>query len=97
MWPGGILTLSANGSKPGSGIIWANHPINNANEQTAEGILRAYDAEDVSRELWHSEINRERDHLGSFAKFTPATVVNGKVYVATFSNDLNVYGLLPKN
>lgn len=94
VWPGGILTLSANGSQPGTGIVWANHPIRNANEQTAEGILRAYDAEDITKELWNSEINRERDHLGSFGKFTPATVVNGKVYVATFSNDLNVYGLL---
>lgn len=97
VWPGGILTLSANGSQPGTGIVWANHPIRNANEQTAEGILRAYDAQDITHELWNSEINRDRDHLGSFGKFTPATVVNGKVYVATFSNDLNVYGLLPKS
>jgi hypothetical protein len=32
-----------------------------------------------------------------FAKYVPPTVANGKVYLATFSNRLNVYGLLPTN
>ena len=32
--------------------------------------------------------------LGNFAKFTPPTVANGRVYMATFSNQLVVYGLL---
>ena len=36
-----------------------------------------------------------RDTVGNFAKFVPPTVANGKVYLATFSNRLNVYGLLP--
>ena len=35
--------------------------------------------------------------LGSFAKFTPPTVANGRVYMATFSNQLVVYGLLDYN
>ena len=29
-----------------------------------------------------------------FAKFCPPTVINGRVYVSTFSNQLQVYGLL---
>jgi len=36
-----------------------------------------------------------RDAVGNFAKFVAPTVANGKVYLATFSNRLNVYGLLP--
>ena len=32
--------------------------------------------------------------VGNFAKFTPPTVTNGRVYLATFSNVLRVYGLL---
>jgi len=32
---------------------------------------------------------------GHFAKYCPPTVANGKVYLATFSSQLNVYGLLP--
>ena len=35
--------------------------------------------------------------LGDFAKFTPPTVANGRVYMATFSNQLVVYGLLDHN
>ncbi len=33
--------------------------------------------------------------MGLYAKFVPPTVVNGKVYLATDSLQVNVYGLLP--
>ena len=36
------------------------------------------------------------DEVGSFAKFAPPTVAEGKVYLATFSDKLMVYGLKPK-
>jgi uncharacterized protein (TIGR03437 family) len=36
----------------------------------------------------------DRDRLGRFAKFVAPTVVNGRVYVPTFSNQLVVYGVL---
>lgn len=35
------------------------------------------------------------DNSGMLAKFCVPTVVNGKVYLATFSNQQNVYGLHP--
>ena len=35
-----------------------------------------------------------RDTLGRFAKFVAPTVVNGRVYVPTYSNRLAIYGLL---
>jgi hypothetical protein len=43
--------------------------------------------------LWNSLQNPTRDDLGSFAKFCPPTIANGKVYQATFSGQLAVYGL----
>jgi hypothetical protein len=93
--PGGVLSLSANGSAAGSGIVWATTPYSgNAQPQTVAGIFRAFDASDLSVELWNSKQNAARDDSGDFAKFTPPTVANGKVYVATFSNQLLVYGLL---
>ncbi|HEX2573326.1 MAG TPA: hypothetical protein VH877_27505 [Polyangia bacterium] len=92
--PGGILAVSSDGNRVGTGIVWASHPIGNANHATVPGVLRAYDAEDITRELWSSESNPTRDRIGNFAKFTPPTVVNGKVYMATFSDELAVYGLL---
>ena len=95
--PGGILSVSANGNQAGTGIVWASHQLEgSANEATRSGILRAYNAQNVSRELWNSEQNGARDSVGLFAKFSPPTIANGKVYLATFSNRLNVYGLLKK-
>ena len=94
--PGGIISLSANGTNAGSGIIWGVHNlVGSANQQVRPGILRAYNAENVAVQLWNSEQNSARDSLGNLAKFVPPTVANGKVYMATFSNRLNVYGLFP--
>jgi hypothetical protein len=56
-------------------------------------MVRAYDASDLSRELWNSQVNVVRDALPSYAKFCPPTVANGKVYVPTFSDRVMVYGL----
>ncbi len=96
--PGGILSISANGSQGGTGIVWASHQLEgSANEATRSGILCAFNAQNVSRELWNSEQNSTRDTVGQFAKFSPPTIANGKVYLATFSNRLNVYGLLKKS
>jgi hypothetical protein len=63
-------------------------------DPTDPGVLHAYDAGNVSTELWNSTMNPARDNFGSFAKFVPPLVANGKVYVATFSNQVAVYGLL---
>jgi hypothetical protein len=94
--PGGILSLSANGSTAGSGVLWASHQASgDANQATRPGILRAFDAENVGRELWNSQMVMKRDDVGNFAKFCPPTVANGRVYLATFSNRINVYGLFP--
>ncbi|MFL6274729.1 MAG: BACON domain-containing protein [Blastocatellia bacterium] len=90
------LSLSANGIQAGSGIVWALCAYSgDANGQTVPGILRAFDATDLSRELWNSKQNAARDDIGNFAKFNPPTIANGKVYVPTFSGQLHVYGLLP--
>lgn len=92
--PGGILSLSANESQSGSAILWACIPISLSAHQTVPGMLRAFDARNVSVELWNSQMNASRDSVGNFAKFCPPTVTNGKVYVATFSNKVQAYGLL---
>jgi len=57
-------------------------------------VLRALDAADVTHEIWNSLMVPSRDDLGTFAKFAPVTVADGKVFAATFSNQLCVYGLL---
>lgn len=95
--PGGVMSISANGTNAGTGILWATvNTTSDANQSTVTGTLHAYDAQNVTNELWNSDMIPARDSLGNLAKFVPATVANGKVYAATFSGQVNVYGLLPK-
>ncbi|GEM_PF-612178 len=91
---GGTMTISANGSTPGSGILWLSFPTGSAGHGTSPGVLRAFDANNLSTVLWDTTLNPSRDAVGTYGKFVPPTVANGKVYLATFSNTVNVYGLL---
>lgn len=96
--PGGILSISADENKAGTGILWAAHPVHcDANHGVCPGVLRAFDAQNVRRELWNSDQAGTRDQAGGLAKFVAPTIANGKVYLATFTNQLKVYGLLPRN
>jgi len=68
------------------GIVWA---IENSG-----AILFAYDATDLTKELYNSnQAANSRDHF-SGNKFITPMVVNGKVYVGT-PNSVAVFGLLP--
>ncbi|HWF09226.1 MAG TPA: hypothetical protein VG297_12230 [Bryobacteraceae bacterium] len=86
------MIVSANGGAAGSGILWVttadSYPL------PATGTLHAWNADDLSSELWNSSINADRDSLGGFSKFANPTVANGKVYVPTTSNALAVYGAI---
>ena len=87
-WPGGGLSISANGSKLNTAIVW---DLGLKNDSPA-GILRAYDAQTLKL-LWSSDAKAD-DELGNGTKFAVPTVANGRVYVPTSSNALVVYGLL---
>jgi F5/8 type C domain-containing protein/type IX secretion system substrate protein/fibronectin type III domain protein len=95
---GGFMSVSSNGSDPTTGILWVSQAVNgcNANGTLCQGILRAIKADDVTTELWNSTINTV-DNTGYFAKMTCPTIANGKVYLNSFSKQLNVYGLLASN
>jgi hypothetical protein len=93
--PGGALTISSDGAKPGTGIVWATLTINrSADHGNAPGILCALSAETLD-ELWNSERQPKRDKLGTLVKFVPPLVMGGRVYVPNYDNAVNVYGLLP--
>jgi hypothetical protein len=88
------VTVSAN-SAGANGIVWAATTVNEeAESSVVPGILRAYDANTLT-DLWNSEANSARDSLGNWAKFVPPVVTNGKVYMASFSGSISVYGQLP--
>jgi hypothetical protein len=98
--PGAMLSLSANGGK--DGILWAAiHATGDSWDESRPGILHAYDADDITHELWNSLQNPGRDDCNNYSKMAPPTVANGKVYLASFGTEnvgtgqLCVYGLLP--
>ncbi|MFL5563302.1 MAG: PQQ-binding-like beta-propeller repeat protein [Gemmatimonadaceae bacterium] len=92
---GAVLSVSSNGTVAGTGILWASHAFTgDAEHDVSPGILRAFDANDITRELWNNRQNVSRDGAGSYAKFASPTIANGKVYLPTFSLQVVVYGVL---
>jgi len=77
-FPGSVPSISANGSA--DGVVWVIEPAGN-------GRLHAYDASDLSRELFS-------EATGSQVKFSVPTIANGKVYAGT-QTSLLVFGLRP--
>ncbi|HWY21862.1 MAG TPA: hypothetical protein VNX26_11630 [Candidatus Acidoferrum sp.] len=104
--PGGMLSISTSSPSQTGGdvIVWATHPktdawapppANPSNQSIPtpiDGVLYAFNASDVSKNLWNSDM-KPGDKLGEFSKFAPPTIANGRVYVATFSGQVQVYGL----
>ena len=86
------LSISANGNS--NAIVW--FVDNDAYYAAKQGsaVLHAYDAGNLSRELYNSNQHFARDNPGQSSKFTVPTIANGKVFVAG-ANQLSVFGLLP--
>jgi outer membrane protein assembly factor BamB len=88
--PGGFLSISANGQE--DGVLWAAIPHHDdAWVEIVRGAMRAFRA-DTLELLWSTDENDASDNF-DFAKNVPPTIANGKVYLATFSDRVNVYGL----
>jgi hypothetical protein len=108
---GATPSISAS-SATANGIVWA---IDTGAFGTSDGgsavagpaILHAFDASNISTELWNSsQAGGGRDTAGNAVKFAVPTVANGKVYIGTRGSDntqgagttfgeIDVYGLLP--
>jgi F5/8 type C domain/Secretion system C-terminal sorting domain len=87
---GGYLSVSSNGTDANSGILWVSHYTSSG------GAVHALKASDITQELWNSDAS-PADQLGDFAKMNCVTVADGKLFAPTFTNTLNVYGLLTSN
>ena len=78
-FPGASPVISANGQT--GGIVWA---IDSSAYNVPEpAILYAFDATNLSRELYDSNVFAANDNPGAAVKFTNPTVANGKVYLGT--------------
>jgi outer membrane protein assembly factor BamB len=83
--PGGMLSVSVDPTQASGGVVFASVPADSAG--LARGSLRAFDAATL-RELW----NNTGGSPYVFSKFVPPTVARGRVFLATFSNKILVYG-----
>ncbi|MFZ0593126.1 MAG: Ig-like domain repeat protein [Bryobacteraceae bacterium] len=84
-YPGTTPSISANGTT--NAILWAV-------ENAATGVLHAYDATDLTTELYNSnQAAGGRDQFGAASKFGVPTIADGKVFVGT-QNSVAVFGLL---
>jgi hypothetical protein len=83
---GGNTVISANGTQ--NGIAWVYEKAANS-----QGILHAYDATDVSKELWNSNMNGSRDGMTTGTGFGTPVIASGRV-LAPSDNIVHIYGLL---
>jgi hypothetical protein len=84
-YPGSTPSISASGNV--NAILWAV-------ENTNPAVLHAYDARDLSHELYNSnQAPSGRDAFGAGNKFITPTIVNGHVYVGT-PDGVASFGLL---
>jgi hypothetical protein len=90
---GATPVISANGTS--NAILWLIDSRGALATPNAPAILRAFDPNNLSDEIYNSTMAAaSRDAAGLAVKFTVPTVANGKVYVGT-QTELDVYGLLP--
>jgi len=83
-YPGSTPSISANFSQ--SGILWAI-------ENTSPAVLHAYNALNLTQELYNSNQQGSRDQFGPGNKFITPMIANGRVYVGT-QTGVAVFGLL---
>jgi hypothetical protein len=84
-YPGTAPAVSANGSS--SGILWAH-------ENSSPAVLHAFDASDLTHELYNSsQAANGRDQFGAGNKFITPVIIGGKVFVGA-QNGVAVFGLL---
>lgn len=81
--PGGFISISSDGTR--NGIVWVAVPFkeNANNGGPVRGVLRAFNAEDITDEIWDTT-RVSWDELGGHAKFVVPTVADGQVFIPSF-------------
>jgi hypothetical protein len=89
---GSTPAVSANVTS--NAIVWALEKGAKVKNKFPPAILHAYNATNISQEIYNSTQAENRDVPGPAIPFSIPTVINGKVYVGT-GTELDVFGLLP--
>jgi hypothetical protein len=86
---GANTAISANSTT--DAIVW---DIDTTNAGTGgPAVLHAYNAVNLSQQLYNSSQAGSRDTAGAAVKFAVPTIVDGRVYIGT-ATEVDVYGLL---
>lgn len=88
-----VVSYNAASSGANGAILWLIDSSGALATPSTPAILRAFDPNNLSNEIYNSAMVVPRDTAGLAVKFTVPTVANGKVYVGT-QTELDVYGLL---
>ncbi len=90
--PGATPIVSANGTK--DAILWVLSTKEwNESHMDRPAVLHAYDANDITRELYTSEQKGERDRADMTVRFAIPTIADGHVFIGERGR-LDVFGLL---
>ena len=90
--PAATPIVSADGTK--DAILWVVSTKEwNEAHMDRPAVLHAYDATDITHELYNSEQKSDRDRAGMTVRFAIPTVADGHVFVGARGR-LDVYGLL---
>src|SRR5262249_9219464 len=90
-FPGSQPSISANGTS--NGIVWEVRS-DNYNDTTGHEVLYAFDATDLSVQLYNSNLAGGRDQMSNSVKFVVPTVADGHV-LAGSAGQFSVFGLFP--
>jgi len=93
--PGGMLSVNVDHSGSGLGVVFASvktcsepgYP--NCDQQQDYGVLRAYDPFTM-QQIWNDAAVPDKYW---FARLVPPTIANGRVFLATASGKVLIYGI----
>jgi Legume lectin domain/Chitobiase/beta-hexosaminidase C-terminal domain len=88
LFPGASFSISSNGTQ--DGIAWAVR--SDAYTTHGQEVMYAWNANNLSDLLYHSDQDSARDTAGQAMKFAIPVVTNGKVYLVA-NHQVDVYGL----
>jgi len=92
--PGGMMALSANGTK--DGVLWVVVPDADANRYTVTARVFAFDAQKLGGKMWDGDVQLTRiwmsDPHHEYVKFGVPVINDGRLWIPTSDGTVQVWG-----